>query len=201
MIDYAELVHALHDWRVRQGLPVGSGLPIATPPPPAHAIKVAAPAPPPPRPGAGRPTAPPPMRPGGATAGSGRMPTAELLSDEDALVEDAIEPDAYDAQAGADAHGATQGYPAQADIADEDYNDATTAGASLDDQGGLVESVAFAPFGAEPTAAGSLDEMRPYDGGFDAPGHTRLGHKPASARALVDDDPLAGGDDDDKTRG
>lgn len=199
MIDYAELVHALHDWRVRQGLPVGSGLPVATPPPPAHAIKVAAPAPPP-RPGAGRVTAPPPMPMGGAAAGAGRMPTAELLSDEDALVEDAIEPDAYDAGAMADAHGATQGYPAQGHVAD-DYNDATTAGASLDDQGGLVESVAFAPFGAEATAAASLDEMRPYDGGFDAPGHTRLGHKPASARALVDDDPLAGGDDDDKTRG
>ena len=125
------------------------------------------------------------------------------------MPDDVAEEVAEEVDADALGHGdggeLTTAHPSYAD----DYSDATSAGASLadhglaasgDDQGGLVESVAFAPFGsAEQTAVGDLAS---YDGGFDNPTHTRLGHKPASARALLDDDPLAGGrDDDDASRG
>jgi hypothetical protein len=63
MIPYEDLVAALQQWRVKQGLPVGTLGGMLTPPPmraAAPAVRTAPPAPPPARPG---PPGPPPKSP------------------------------------------------------------------------------------------------------------------------------------------
>src|SRR5690606_36681331 len=64
----------------------------------------------------------------------------------------------------------------------------TPLAAAGDDQGGLVDAVHVAEFGA-PTVVGDAGA---YDGGFDMPARTTLGHAPAGAPGgSLDVDPLA----------
>lgn len=188
VIDYAELCSALEAWRTRQGLPVGSGLPTLTPPPRAAASVTA---PPPPRPSAPRAAVAAPVH-----TPSARPATAELL-DADAFDEvaeeaadEALDEAAQAADADAGTYGEADDYRDEATMLGEAPRAPALAAHPDDDQGGLVEPVAFAPFGAEATAIG--------DGGFDRPSHTKLGHTPAApGRGAMVMDP---GIDDDADR-